>query len=171
MNPLTVARNAVWDSIDSYGPLRDAFKTKITYDRTTRPGYVSHPYRDRPTSRGECPAIALAGSLVRTEWRLNKSLEIPYTVAVMIWTADGYQSEIEDLYFGVIQAVHQARPEGSNLTFFQQAGISRVVGVESFRLRRVNVDPLNSNQADDRPIRLLQLEGGLTVSQGFNPFS
>lgn len=128
MSVLTDARRAIWDSIDNWGPLRDVFRLKLSFDSTRLEG----PHRPQaPSGTADLPAIAIMPVRVTPRWVTNVTQDHPYVLRVSYWTADTLIDKHEAVWDEIVKAIYRAHPNPAypRDTYLKQAtGVSMPIG-------------------------------------------
>ena len=102
MPMLTDAREALWQAIDTWPALEDAFARKYKFD--DRPGQVAG--QPSPTI-GDLPALAISLDAVGTEWTLHQSQQVRAKFKATIWTREWDVRPIEGFWEELVKAIYQ----------------------------------------------------------------
>lgn len=112
---LTQLRQAVWDSINGYEPLRTIFLKKFRHEQT----HALNKPNPEP-SIGQLPSIEVRGGIATTAWANNQQQEITYAISLIIHTAHLDYRSAERIWELVIRSLWQSKPEGSSLTYLER---------------------------------------------------
>lgn len=108
MAVLTEARRAVWQAIDNWPALSNAFAQKVRYDRE-----LSMLDNVEP-SISDLPAIAIAPVSNVPDWFLNRVQHWVYLLDLTIWTPDWVLEPAEDLLEKTMDALYRSRPNAAS---------------------------------------------------------
>lgn len=118
---LTAARRSVWSAIENWPPLAGEFQRVWKFED------VGAMQADPNPSIGDLPALAIypAGPSA-TEWQLNQSQRIPYTLDVQLWTRHWSLPAGERLWQEIGRALFQSRPPGQPTYILDGTGYNGV---------------------------------------------
>lgn len=154
-NPLTDARNSLWDAVNNWPALTGQFKEKFRVDDS------SQSMSDITPSDGQMPTLVILGTGIKPDWETNEMQAWHIVYALTIFTPLD-QPLAEQLVWEVIRAVWQSHAEDDPVPYVKRAtgywpeqtgqiqwktgqvgtssGIDAIQATVFFTLR-INVDP------------------------------
>ena len=132
---LTKARRSAWQAIDHWPPLVGAFKRVWRFED-------SGAMQLEPTpSIGDLPALAIYPSEpTPSDWHLNQSQRVPYTLKVQLWTRHWSLQAGERLWQDIVQALFRSAPPGQTTYVSSGTGFNGV-DIGPLSARRANLGP------------------------------
>lgn len=112
---LTEARLAVWRAIETWSETAGAFARRVRFDGDAPIG------KELPFAAVDLPAILIQPVSIIPEWTTNGVQNWPLVLEITIWTADWRLSAAELLVENVLDAIYQAGPDGSSVSYIKQA--------------------------------------------------
>lgn len=116
-NPLTDARNAVWDAIDNWPALQGIFEKKVRNEGELE---MLDLDQDIPEIT-DLPVIAIWPPQDSARWFQFQNQLITIPLEIRVWT-DGWNSATsEQVFWDLRDAIHQSHPDGVALPYIKAA--------------------------------------------------
>ena len=161
MAVLTDARNAVWQAIDNWPALANAFALKLKHDAEMS------LMQDGEPSISDFPCIAITPADVVPNWFTNQSQFWPYTLNIAIWTPDWKIALAEDLVEKVVSAIYQASATPGGVPYIKAA-----TGYHPERIGPMTMQPARLRNTDDgEGTQAMRTGIALTLRINRNPFT
>lgn len=161
--PLTDARQAMWQAIRNWPATRSAFKRQFDFDSESAAVVSPKP------SPSDFPLISIFPTSVDPRWWVYSAQEWTYALKVEIWVKDWILTPAEQLVRAVVAAVFRSstNPNDANVAPYVEAQIGRlpVFGPLSFERTFVEQD------GDDEPIKAILAELTFLLKIERNPLT
>ena len=118
-SPITLARQASWDAVNSWAKLKDGNGQSV-FVRQDRFEDVAAPARETIESAygpGDLPAIAFITDSLNLTWETNQRQTWFLDVTCHVWTPDWNLLLAEKYTPEIINALYAATPSGASVSF------------------------------------------------------
>ena len=116
-NPLTLARQSLWDSIDNWPALADTFQKKARNDED----FASLDLDKDTPEKDNLPAIAIWTATEKPVWFENTNQKLYNAYDVRVWTPGWKLEASEEIAYELRRAFYQSHPVGDARTYITTA--------------------------------------------------
>lgn len=156
---LADCRNAIWNAIDNWPALADAFAMKLRFDADD-----GDPEDGQP-SISDFPAIAVGDVSVATKTVMTQTQEWAATFSILVWTQGWNYSRANALIDPIIAALYKSKPDGESVSYIKSA-----TGFHLDSPPQLTQQPVTLQDADDGGTKAILTTLKVTLKIHRNPF-
>jgi len=152
---LTDARTALWSAIEEFDDLKGAFQAKYKFDSD------NSVLKEAEPAFSDLNAIGIWPLGFVPKWYVNTKQRWPYSLRIVVWTANWVMPTAEKLAVQIARAIHRSAPANTPTVPYLHSLDPKVGPSTTFEMTRIH--------KEDNPVKVVKSRLDVVLQCNFQP--